>query len=196
MDGARCNCENCKFKSVGPGTPELVNVIVEIQKGGGRNKYEFDKNTGRLTLDRVNGTTATCPTDYGYIPGTLCDDGDPLDALLLIDEPVVHGVVVPARPIGVLYMVDENESDEKLICVPANDITKDHLHELSDLSDHGENLKKVVQQFYTHYKDWKNNWQGVVVEFKGWGGAEEARKVVADSIARASTPQQSGGANA
>lgn len=171
--------------TAGDKAPEVVNVIIEIQKGGGRNKYEADKDTGRLTLDRVNGTTATYPTDYGYIPGTLCEDGDPLDVLLLIDEPVVHGAVVPARPIGVLYMVDEGEGDEKLVCVPADDISKNHLHELSDLSDGGANFKKVVEQFYTHYKDWKNDWKGVKVEFKGWGNATDAKKVVTDSIARA-----------
>ncbi|MBX4188929.1 inorganic diphosphatase, partial [Candidatus Saccharibacteria bacterium] len=123
--------------------------------------------------------------DYGYVPGTLCEDGDPLDALLLIDEPVVHGAVVPARPIGVLYMVDDGEGDEKLVCVPADDISKNHLHELTDLSDHAETFKKQVEHFYTHYKDWKNDWQGVQVEFKGWGGAEDAKKVISDSVARA-----------
>jgi inorganic pyrophosphatase len=175
------------YQEVTPGgdVPNELNLIIEIQRGGGRNKYEFDKDTGRLTLDRVNGTTATYPADYGFIPGTLCEDGDPLDALLLIDEPVVHGAVVPARPIGVLYMIDEGEGDEKLICVPAKDISKDHLHDLNDLSDHGTNFKKVVEQFYSHYKDWKNDWQGVQVEFKGWGNAEEAKKVISDSIARA-----------
>ncbi|OGL26077.1 hypothetical protein A3E49_02715 [Candidatus Saccharibacteria bacterium RIFCSPHIGHO2_12_FULL_49_19] len=169
------------YQDVGPGTPDKVNLIIEIQKGGGRNKYEFDKNTGRLTLDRVNATTMGCPADYGYVPGTLCEDGDPLDALLLIHESVVHGVVVPARPIGVLYMIDEDGGDEKLICVPADDITMDWAEDLSGL----EHFKKQVEHFYRHYKDWKNNWQGVEVEFKGWGGAEEAKKVVADSIARA-----------
>lgn len=170
--------------SVGPGdkAPEEVNVIIEIQKGGGRNKYEFDKGTGKLTLDRVNATTLGYPADYGYVPGTLCEDGDPLDALLIVDEPIAHGVVVPTRPIGVLYMVDENEGDEKLICVPSKDISKDHIKDLEDL---GENFKKKVEHFYTHYKDWKNNWQGVPVEFKGWGGRDEALKVVQDSIARA-----------
>ena len=176
------------MKPVGPGTPDRVNVVIEIQRGGGRNKYEFDKDTGRLTLDRVNGTTATYPTDYGYIPDTLCEDGDPLDALLLIDESVVHGAVVPARPIGVLYMVDEGEGDEKLICVPADDISKNHLNDLSDLSDGGANFKKVVEQFYKHYKDWKNDWQGVSVEFKGWGNSAEAKKVITDSVARAAGP--------
>jgi len=186
MENIRCDCELCKQKPVGPGTPEKVNLIIEIQRGGGRNKYEFDKDTGRLTLDRVNGTTAAYPTDYGYIPGTLCDDGDPLDALLLIDESVVHGAVVPARPIGVLYMVDEGEGDEKLVCVPADDISKQHINELSDLSDEGANFKKVVEQFYKHYKDWKNDWQGVSVEFKGWGDAAQAKQIVVDSAARAS----------
>src|SRR6266576_2939227 len=125
------------YEPVKPGdkAPEAVNVIIEIQKGGGRNKYEFDKSTGRLTLDRVNATTLGYPADYGYIPGTLCEDGDPLDALLVIDEPVVHGAVVPARPIGVLYMIDDGEGDEKLICVPADDISKAHLHELAHLSN-------------------------------------------------------------
>jgi inorganic pyrophosphatase len=174
-------------ESIGPGeqAPEIVNLIIEIQRGGGRNKYEHDKDTGRLTLDRVNTTTLGYPADYGYVPGTLCDDGDPLDALLIVDEPIAHGVVVPSRPIGVLFMVDEGEGDEKLVCVPAKDISKDQIKDLTDL---GENFKKKVEHFYTHYKDWKNNWQGVAVEFKGWGGAEDAKKVVQDSIARASSP--------
>jgi inorganic pyrophosphatase len=179
-----CNCENCQTKAVGPGkdAPDVVNVIIEIQKGGGQNKYEFDKTTGRLTLDRVNGTTATYPADYGYIPGTLCDDGDPLDVLLIIDEPAVHGAVVPSRPIGVLYMIDDGEADEKIICVPAKDISQDHIKELDDIDP---NFKKRVEHFYKSYKAWKNDWQGTPVEYKGWGNAEEARKVVSDSIAKA-----------
>jgi inorganic pyrophosphatase len=168
--------------SAGEKVPEIVNVIIEIQKGGGRNKYEFDKKTGRLTLDRINGTTLGYPADYGYIPATLCEDGDPLDALLIIDESIVHGTVVPARPIGVLYMEDEGEGDEKLICVPAKDISKDHINELDDL---GENFKKRVEHFYSHYKDWKNNWQGVQVKFNGWGDKAAAQKIVTESIQRA-----------
>lgn len=168
--------------ATGRNVPDEVNIIVEIQKGGGKNKYEMDKTTGRLTLDRVNGTTGTYPADYGYIPGTLCEDGDPLDALLVIDEPVVHGAVVPARPIGVLYMIDDGEGDEKLICVPADDISSETIKQVDDLDPA---FKQRVEQFYTHYKDWKNNWQGVKIDFKGWGNAEEAKKVVTDSIARA-----------
>lgn len=168
--------------TAGKNPPDEINLIIEIQKGGGQNKYEFDKTTGRLTLDRVNGTTGTYPADYGYIPGTLCDDGDPMDALLLIDEPVVHGAVVPARPIGVLYMIDDGEGDEKIICVPVDDISQNHIRELSDIDP---NFQKRAEQFYTHYKDWKNNWQGVKIEFKGWGNAADAKKVIAESIERA-----------
>lgn len=169
----------------GANTPDEINIIIEIQKGGGQNKYEFDKSTGRLTLDRVNGTTARYPADYGYIPDTLCEDGDPLDALLVIDEPVVHGAVVPARPVGVLYMVDDGEGDEKVICVAAKDISKDYIKDLKDIEP---NFQKQVEQFYSHYKDWKNNWQGVNVEFKGWGGADEAKKVISESIQRRQNP--------
>lgn len=173
------------YQDVTPGdnAPEEVNLIIEIQKGGGRNKYEYDKDTGRLTLDRVNATTLGYPADYGYIPGTLCEDGDPLDALLIIDESVPHGAVVPARPIGVLYMVDDNEGDEKLICVPADDVSKKHIKDLSDLEP---NFTKRVEHFYTHYKDWKNDWQGVDVSFNGWGDAAKAKQVVTESIERLS----------
>lgn len=166
----------------GNDAPNEVNLVIEIQKGGGRNKYEIDKKTGKLTLDRVNGTTAGYPADYGFVPGTLCDDGDPLDALLLIDEPVVHGAVVPARPIGVLYMIDDGEGDEKLVCVPTKDISKDYIKELTDIDP---NFTKRVEHFYTHYKDWKNDWKGIKVEFKGWGDSVDAKKAITASIERA-----------
>ena len=171
-----------KDVTVGEDAPEVVNIIIETQKGEGQNKYEFDKDTGRLTLDRVNGTTAKYPADYGFLPQTLCGDGDPLDAMLIIDEPVVHGVVVPARPIGVLYMIDDGEKDEKIVCVAARDISKDHVKEIDDYDPH---FKKRTEQFYRTYKAWKNNWQGTPVEFKGWGNSEDAKKVIAESIERA-----------
>lgn len=167
--------------SFGKDAPEVVNLVIEIRKGE-KNKYEFDKDTGRLFLDRVNGTTLGYPTDYGYVPNTLCDDGDPLDGLLIIDESVPHGCVVLVRPIGVLYMVDDGEGDEKLICVAADDVSKDHIKDLADL---GENFKKVVEHFYSHYKDWKKDWKGVEVSFNGWGDAKAAQKVIIESIDRA-----------
>ena len=170
-----------KDVSYGDDAPKTINVVIEIRKGE-KNKYEFDKETGRLFLDRVNGTTLGYPSDYGYVPQTLCEDGDPLDALLLIDESVPHGTVVPSRPIGVLYFEDDGEMDEKLIVVPADDISKDHIRDLADL---GENFKKVIEHFYRHYKDWKKDWKGVPGELHGWGDAAAAEEVITDSIKRA-----------
>ncbi len=164
--------------TAGPKVPDVINVIIEIRRGE-RNKYEMDKTTGYLTLDRVNATMLGYPADYGYVPQTLCDDGDPLDALLLIDESVPHNTLVPARPIGVLRMVDGGEGDEKLICVAADDITKDYIQDLSDLDP---NFTKIVEHYYTHYKDWKKDWQGAEVSFNGWGGADDAKQVIRDSI--------------
>lgn len=184
MQNNSCDCDNCNLKPVDAGkdAPSIVNVIIEIQKNGGRNKYETDKDTGMRILDRVNATTLGYPTDYGYVPNTLCEDGDPLDALLVIDEPIAHGTLVPSRPIGVLYMIDDGEGDEKLICVAKDDISKDHIKSVEDMEP---NFKKKVEFFYAHVKDWKNNWQGVKVEFKGWGDSEEAKKVIEQSIERA-----------
>ncbi len=169
--------------SYGDDAPQTVNVVIEIRRGE-RNKYEVDKKSGRLLLDRVNATMLGYPTDYGYIPDTLCEDGDPLDALLVIDESVPHGVVVPSRPIGVLYMIDNGEGDEKLICVAADDITKSHIKEMEDL---GPEFKKIIEHYYSHYKDWKKGWKGSLVSFNGWGNADEARQVVEASIERGKT---------
>jgi inorganic pyrophosphatase len=166
--------------TAGPEAPEVVNVIIEIRRGE-RNKYELDKETGYLTLDRVNATMLGYPADYGYVPMTLCEDGDPLDALLVIDESVPHGVCVPARAIGVLHMVDDGEGDEKLICVAADDVTKAHIKEVADL---GPEFTKIIEHFYTHYKDWKKGWTGSPVSFNGWGDAAGARQVIEDSIKR------------
>lgn len=168
------------ISKLGPGSdaPEVVNVVIEIQKGG-INKYEMDKDTGMITLDRVNATRLGYPADYGYVPGTLCDDGDPLDALVIIDESVPAGVLVPARAIGVLNMVDDGEGDEKLICVAADDVTKSHVQEVEDL---GVEFKNVIEHFYTHYKDWKKDWKGVDVQFNGWGNAAAARDIINQSI--------------
>lgn len=167
--------------SYGDNAPDEVNVIIEIQKGS-RNKIEKDEKTGRLFLDRVNGTLLGYPADYGYVPDTLCEDGDPLDALVIIDESLPHGLVVPVRAIGVLHFKDDGEMDEKLICVPADDISKDHIKHVDDL---GDAFKKNLEHFYKHYKDWKKDWKGVSAELKGWGGPDEAKKVIQDSIERA-----------
>lgn len=165
--------------SLGTDAPDVINVIIEIRRGE-RNKYEVDKDTGLLTLDRVNGTVMGYPADYGYVPDTLCDDGDPLDALLIIDESVPHGVVVPSRPIGVLRMVDSGKGDEKLICVARDDITKDHMRNLEDL---GPEFPRIIEHYYSHYKDWKKGWKGAEVSFNGWGDAAAAKQVIQDAAA-------------
>jgi inorganic pyrophosphatase len=163
----------------GDDAPKTINVVIEIQKGG-TNKYELDKKTGKIFLDRVNGTTSMgYPTDYGYVPDTLCEDGDPLDALLIIDESVPPGIVVPCRPLGVLKMVDDGEGDEKLICVAADDVTKSHINSVADL---GKNFKPMIEHFYSQYKAWKNDWKGSPVSFNGWGDAAEAEKIIQDAI--------------
>ncbi|HEX7259846.1 MAG TPA: inorganic diphosphatase [Candidatus Saccharimonadia bacterium] len=167
--------------SVGKDAPKVVNLVIEIRRGEGKNKYELDKKTGYLVLDRVNATMLKYPCDYGYVPNTLCEDGDPLDGLLVIDESVPQNIVVPSRAIGVLYMVDDGEGDEKLICVADDDVTMQHIQEVEDL---GGYFKPMVEQFYSHYKDWKNDWKGVEVHFNGWGNADAARKVILESIER------------
>jgi inorganic pyrophosphatase len=168
--------------SYGKNAPDVVNVVIEIPRGTRRNKYEMDKETNMIFLDRVNGAHFFYPYDYGYIPDTLCEDGDPLDALIIIDEPLFPGVVVPARPLGVMRMVDDGEADEKLVCVAADDISKDHLKNLDDL---GDDFKKALEHYYKHVKDWKKNWSGVSFVNNGWGDAAAARKVIEESIARA-----------
>jgi len=167
--------------SYGDKAPESVNLVIEIKRGE-RNKYELDKASGMLVLDRVNATMLGYPTDYGYVPDTLCEDGDPLDGLLVIDESVPHGVVVPARPIGVLRMIDDGEGDEKVIFVAKDDVTKSHVKELADL---GPEFTRIVEHFYSHYKDWKKDWQGSPVSFNGWGDAAAAKEVIVESIERA-----------
>ena len=167
--------------SYGKNAPDTVNVVIEIPRGTRRNKYEMDKDTNMIFLDRVNGVHVTFPYDYGYVPDTLCEDGDPLDALIILDEPLFPGVVVPARPIGVFYMVDDGEKDEKLVCVPAKDISKDHIKNVDQL---GEDFKKALEHYFAHSKDWKNDWKGVEFSSDGWGDAEAAKKIIAESIER------------
>lgn len=164
----------------GDDAPNSVNVVIEMQKGT-RNKFEVDKKSGMLVLDRVNGTRLVTPCDYGYIPQSLCEDGDPLDVMIVIDEPPPYGSIVPVRPIGVLFFKDEDEKDEKIIAVPSKDVSKDHITEVESL---GESFKKVVVHYYSHYKDWKYNWKGAKAEFEGWGDSNRAKEIITESIAR------------
>src|SRR3989344_8201703 len=150
--------------------PNEIYVVLEIPKGS-RNKYEFNEEFGLIELDRVNYTAMAHPYDYGFIPGTRSEDGDHLDAFVLLDHSAFPGCLVSARPIGVLFMVDGGEKDEKIIAVPAKDPRFNHIKDLSDLSPH---IKKEIEHFFLHYKDL----QKVIVELKGWGNREKALEII------------------
>ena len=152
-------------------------VIIEIPKGS-RNKYEVDHETGRVYLDRVLFTTFVHPTDYGFFENTLGLDGDPVDALVLLEYPVFPGVGVSVRPVGVLNMSDEAGSDAKVICVPAKDPRWAHIQDISDVP---EQTKNEIDHFFKRYKDLE---PGKFVNVEGWGNAAEAEQIVVDGFAR------------
>ena len=152
--------------AVGPAAPELINVIVEIP-GGTRNKYEFDHEGGFIRLDRVLASPLHYPADYGLIPRTLYDDGDPLDVLVLIKEPTFPGCVITARPIGLFRMLDQEAHDDKVLAVANNDPLYEDYHELEHVAGH---YLKEVAHFFNRYKDL----EGKRVEPLGWEGREVA----------------------
>ena len=146
-------------------------VLIEIPKGS-RNKYEVNHDTGRVTLDRYLYTSMGYPTDYGYIAGTLADDGDPLDALVLLPEPLFPGCYIKVRPIGMYRMVDEAGGDDKVLCVPAEDPRWDHVQDLGDVSSF---TLDEIKHFFEKYKDLE---PGKHVEGSDWVGREEAERAV------------------
>jgi inorganic pyrophosphatase len=152
-------------------------VVIEIPKGS-RNKYEVDHETGRVYLDRVLFTTFVYPTDYGYFENTLGLDGDPVDALVLLEYPVFPGVVVSVRPVGVLNMSDEAGSDAKVICVPAKDPRWSHIQDISDVP---EQTRNEIEHFFNRYKDLE---PGKFVNVEGWADAAEAEQIVVDGFER------------
>jgi len=157
--------------SRGPNPPEVVNVVIEIPMGS-RNKYEIDRETGVLKLDRVLHSPFHYPTDYGFIPQTLCEDGDALDALVMTHHPVPPLCVVEARPIGVLKMRDEKGMDEKVLCVPVGDPRFRRIRDIEHLPDH---WLVEIAHFFERYKELE---EGKFTQVLGWGGAEEAKQVI------------------
>ncbi|CRK50187.1 Inorganic pyrophosphatase [Rhodococcus sp. RD6.2] len=152
-------------------------VTIEIPKGQ-RNKYEVDHVTGRVKLDRYLYTSFGYPADYGYIEDTLGEDGDPLDAMVLLPESVYPGVIVEARPVGMFKMVDEAGGDDKVLCVPAGDPRWDHVQDISDVSQFELD---AIKHFFVHYKDLEPNKH---VTGADWVGREEAEKVIAEAFER------------
>lgn len=156
--------------------PEEFNCVIEIPKGS-RNKYEYDEELDIIKLDRVYTSAMSQPTDYGLVPQTRSEDGDNLDALVLLEHSVFSGCMVVAKPIGVLYMVDSGEKDEKIIAIPVDDIRAKHIDSLEHLSPH---FKKEIEHYFTHYKDL----QGKKVEVTGWGDKAEAIEILKKALER------------
>ena len=151
-------------------------VTIEIPKGN-RNKYEIDHATGRIRLDRMLFTSTRYPDDYGFIDDTLGEDGDPLDAMLILDVDVVPGVLVESRPVAVFNMTDEAGGDAKVLCVPT-DKRYDHIKSLADVP---EQLKAEIQHFFERYKDLE---PGKWVKGEGWEDLAAAEKMVQEAIDR------------
>ncbi|MEO1464769.1 MAG: inorganic diphosphatase, partial [Cyanobacteria bacterium J06633_1] len=145
-----------------PAQPEagVINVLIEIP-GGSKNKYEFDKDLNAFALDRVLFASVKYPFDYGFVPNTLADDGDPLDGMVMMDEPTFPGCVIAARPIGMLLMIDGGDRDEKILCVPTEDPRYNEVKSLKDVSPH--RLEEIAEFFRTY-----KNLEKKVTEIQGW----------------------------
>ncbi|MBD2452875.1 inorganic diphosphatase [Nostoc sp. FACHB-87] len=140
--------------------PGILNVLIEIP-GGSKNKYEYDKELEAFALDRVLYSSVRYPYDYGFVPNTLADDGDPLDGMVIIDEPTFPGCIIAARPIGMLEMIDGGDRDEKILCVPDKDPRYTHVKSLNDVAPH--RLDEIAE-FFRSYK----NLEKKVTEILGW----------------------------
>jgi len=163
--------------TLGDDVPTSFNAIIEIPKGS-YNKYEIDKETGLIALDRANYTAAPYPFDYGFAPQTYWEDNDPLDVIVLTTFPLNPGILVEVRPVAVLDMIDDGESDMKIIAVPAGDRRWDDVHDLADLNKH--NLKEY-EHFFQTYKSLKG--KAAPVETRGYKGRAEAEKIIQKAVA-------------
>ncbi|MBP8120339.1 MAG: inorganic diphosphatase [Burkholderiales bacterium] len=158
--------------------PNDVNVVIEIPMNGDPIKFELDKATGALFVDRFMSTCMHYPCNYGYIPHTLSDDGDPVDVLVVTPFPLIPGVVVRCRPIGMLKMTDEAGGDEKLLAVPIDKLTPIY-RKVQSPRDLPELTMNQIAHFFQHYKDLE---AGKWVKVQGWVGPEEAKKAILDGI--------------
>jgi len=167
--------------SIGKNPPEEVNVIIEVPVGGEPIKYEMDKAAGTLVVDRFLYTAMRYPGNYGFIPHTLSDDGDPCDVLIASTRAIVPGAIMSVRPVGVLLMEDEAGMDEKIVAVPSRKLTKRY-DKVESYTDLPEITIKQIEHFFEHYKDLE---PGKWVKVVGWRDAEEARKLILEGIERA-----------
>jgi inorganic pyrophosphatase len=166
---------------IGIDPPDDINVIVEVPIGGEPIKYELDKDAGTLVVDRFLHTPMRYPGNYGFVPHTLSDDGDPIDVLIANTRPIFPGAVINVRPVGVLKMNDDGGGDEKIIAVPSAKLTQRYLN-VHNYTDLPAITLEQIQHFFEHYKDLE---PGKWVKIIGWGDAAEARQFITDAIERA-----------
>ena len=164
------------YHDIKPGKkpPHDINVIVEIPKGQ-QNKFEYDKVNNLFRLDRVLFSPFHYPGDYGFVPQTLAKDGDPMDALVMISHPTYPGILIEARPIGVLKMIDSGEQDDKILCVSNNDI---RFEDYRDIDDVKQPILNEIAHFFQVYKQL----EGKDVEIIGWKGVREAGQIILESM--------------
>lgn len=175
-------CDNLmSLDNVTPGkhVPDAFNVIIEIPMNADPVKYEVDKETGAIFVDRFMSTAMHYPTNYGYVPRTISGDGDPVDVLVITPVPLIPGVVVPCRPIGILKMQDEAGDDAKVLAVPVDKILPIYTH-WQKPEDMNPMRLKTIAHFFEHYKDLE---PGKWVKVQGWEGPESAKKEIVDGIA-------------
>ena len=170
--------------AIGDDPPRDVNVLIEVPVGGQPIKYELDKEAGTLVVDRFLYTPMTYPGNYGFVPHTLSEDGDPIDVLVCNTRPLVPGCVVNVRPIGVLIMEDDSGKDEKIIAVPSSHLTKRY-EGIDNFSDLPDITLLQIQHFLEHYKDLE---PGKWVKIGDWMDADTARSLIAEAIDRARKP--------
>ena len=154
---------------IAPGTKDSINVIIEIPKGS-KNKYEVDKKTGLISLDRVSHTSQDFPFDYGFVPQTHWHDGDPLDVIVLTTYPLFPGILVRVRPVAIMGMLDSGAEDDKIIAVPIDDPRWNDVKDLKDLNTH---TLREIEHFYSTYKKLQNK-EVIIKDFAGKKKAEEA----------------------
>jgi inorganic pyrophosphatase len=171
---------NLEAVSIGIDPPRDVNVVIEVPIGGEPIKYEMDKESGALFVDRFLYTSMRYPGNYGFIPHTLSDDGDPCDVVVANTRAIIPGAVMKCRIVGVLIMEDEAGGDEKLIAVPASKLTQRYA-KVANYTDLPDITIKQIEHFFAHYKDLEpNKWVKIV----RWGDAEEAKRLVREGVER------------
>lgn len=159
--------------TAGGHTPDIINVIIEIPKGS-KNKYEVDKETGLIHLDRAMHSSQDYPFDYGFMPQSHWEDGDPLDVVVLTTYPLAPGILVKVRPVGIMNMIDDGDSDAKIIAVPQKDPRFDEIHDLGDVNKH---TIKEIEHFFATYKKIQNK----EVVINGFGDAKAAKEAIVHS---------------